>query len=147
LGGKKRIASFAEANGTRDVFYGAHSTDAGVPDFWDCTLRFVECMNEVFGLNEKYPVFINAPFLLSSKSTIIQLGVELGVDFAHTWSCYNSGMKHCGYCLACKTRMKSFIDAGVPDPTEYGKDEEPKDAKITANPEATVSETQSLKPE
>ncbi|HEX8551923.1 MAG TPA: 7-cyano-7-deazaguanine synthase QueC [Abditibacteriaceae bacterium] len=60
-----------------------------------------------------------APFVDKSKSDIVRLGAELGVPFAHTWSCYEGGEKHCGQCGTCVERREAFALANVPDPTEY----------------------------
>ena len=54
-----------------------------------------------------------------TKTDIVRLGADLGVDFSLTWSCYKGGEKHCGKCGTCMERREAFELAGVPDPTEY----------------------------
>ncbi len=53
------------------------------------------------------------------KTAIVQRGVELGVPFVLTWSCYVGGDKHCGKCGTCVERKEAFVRAGVQDPTVY----------------------------
>ena len=76
-------------------------------------------------------ITIHAPLIDLSKSQIIQRGMELGVDYAGTLSCYDpepvsggegSGgdeVRHCGRCDACLLRKNGFAEAGVPDPSDY----------------------------
>ena len=59
------------------------------------------------------------PFITMDKSQIVTEGVRLGVDYAHTWSCYKGGELHCGACGTCVERREAFQLAGVPDPTVY----------------------------
>ena len=49
----------------------------------------------------------------------LRIGQELGVDYAHTWSCYRGGEKACGNCPACVERLKAFAEFGTVDPVEY----------------------------
>lgn len=60
-----------------------------------------------------------APFVSFTKTDIASIGGRLGVDFAHTWTCYEGGDIHCGQCGACQERQEAFRDSGVPDPTIY----------------------------
>ncbi|MCK4266344.1 MAG: 7-cyano-7-deazaguanine synthase, partial [Thermoplasmata archaeon] len=53
------------------------------------------------------------------KSDIIRKGIELGVPFGLTWTCYRGGEKACGTCEACILRLKGFREAGSDDPLEY----------------------------
>ena len=56
-----------------------------------------------------------------SKAEIIKKGIELGIDYSITWSCYNpcTGDKACGKCDSCKFRLKGFKEAGYKDPVQY----------------------------
>ena len=49
------------------------------------------------------------------------MGIELGVQFEHTWTCYEGLDEACGECTACALRLKGFIDAGVEDPIKYSR--------------------------
>ena len=64
-------------------------------------------------------ITIFAPYTSWTKTQIAARGAELGVDFAHTYSCYKGGEKHCGRCGTCCERREALHDAGVPDPTIY----------------------------
>jgi 7-cyano-7-deazaguanine synthase len=59
------------------------------------------------------------PFIDYDKAEIVRRGQALGVDYAHTWSCYKGHEIHCGTCGTCVERREAFIQAGVPDPTPY----------------------------
>ena len=106
--------AFAEAQGIRDVFYGAQAHDEY--GYWDCTAAFLDRMNATLALNRKDAVNIHAPFVTSEKNELVTMGLDLGVDFAHTWSCYRGGDAPCGTCPTCVERQKAFQEAGEPDP-------------------------------
>ena len=59
------------------------------------------------------------PFIAITKGEITAIGASLGVDFAHTYSCYCGRELHCGQCATCRERRESFLTAGIPDPTIY----------------------------
>lgn len=99
-------AAFAESIGIQDVFYGAQSQDEY--GYWDCTIDFVSKINDVLGLNRRVPVRVNAPFVTFSKVDVVRLGVELGVDFDHTWTCYRGDDLPCGECPSCVERKSAF---------------------------------------
>ncbi|RMD78858.1 MAG: 7-cyano-7-deazaguanine synthase QueC [Lentisphaerae bacterium] len=107
-------AAFAEARHCTMVFYGAQAQDEY--GYWDCTEEFVERLNQVFALNRRTRVRVEAPFLHYSKAQIIRLGLELGVDYAHTWSCYRGGESPCGECPTCVERANAFREVGIADP-------------------------------
>jgi 7-cyano-7-deazaguanine synthase len=110
-------AAYAEAQGIRDVFYGAQVHDEY--GYWDCTEVFLERFNAVLGLNRRDAVTIHAPFVGRKKHELVTLGMELGVEFAQTWSCYRGGELPCGSCPTCVERKKAFREAGLADPL-YG---------------------------
>lgn len=110
-------AAYAEAQGIRDVFYGAQALDEY--GYWDCTGQFVERVNQVLALNRRNAVTVHAPFVAKKKFEIVRLGLELGVDFAHTWSCYRGGEQACGRCPTCVERLAAFRQAGAEDPLPY----------------------------
>ena len=110
-------AAFAEANGVYDVFYGAQAQDEY--GYWDCTTEFVTRLNHTLALNRARPVAVHAPFADMPKAGTVALGVELGVDFSHTWSCYRGGAQACGTCPTCVERLNAFKAAGVADPIRY----------------------------
>lgn len=110
-------AAYAEAQGIADVFYGAQAHDEY--GYWDCTRDFVERINALLALNRRTPVRIHAPFIDMGKRDLVPLGMELGVDFSHTWSCYRGGETACGACPTCAERRKAFAEAGIADPLPY----------------------------
>lgn len=110
-------AAYAEARGIRDVFYGAQAQDEY--GYWDCTAQFLERINAVLSLNRHEPVRIHAPFVSKSKAETVRLGLELGVNFAGTWSCYRGGDVACGTCPTCIERLNAFKAVGTDDPLPY----------------------------
>ena len=111
-------AAYAESQGVKDVFYGAQAQDEY--GYWDCTEEFIENLNAVFGLNRKEPVTVHAPFVAMKKAEILKLGLELGVEFARTWTCYRGESRPCGTCPTCMERGAAFREAGVSDPLDAG---------------------------
>jgi 7-cyano-7-deazaguanine synthase len=107
-------AAFAESRQCMDVYYGAQAHDEY--GYWDCTPDFVVRLNNVLALNRRDPVTVHAPFVGKRKAEGVRLGVELGVDFAHTWSCYRGGQQPCETCPTCVERRQAFAEAGVADP-------------------------------
>jgi 7-cyano-7-deazaguanine synthase len=112
-------AAFAEAQGIHDVYYGAQAHDEY--GYWDCTADFIERINSVLSLNRRDAVTIHAPFVSERKSAIVRMGMELGVDFGRTWSCYRGGARPCGDCPTCVERRNAFGEAGFDDPLEGGE--------------------------
>ena len=117
--------AWAEVLGARDLFIGVNALDySGYPD---CRPEFLEAFEKVANLGTKAGVEgarfrIHAPLLRLSKAEIIRRGVELGVDYGLTHSCYDpdASGRACGRCDSCVLRKKGFAEAGVPDPTVYG---------------------------
>jgi 7-cyano-7-deazaguanine synthase len=104
-------AAFAEAQGISDVFNGAQAQDEY--GYWDCSQDFVKRMNDVLSLNRKGSIKVRAPFACMSKSEVVKIGLELGVDYDHTWTCYRGGDEPCGTCPSCVERNKAFADSGA----------------------------------
>ena len=99
-------ASYAEAVGAGAVFYGAQAQDEY--GYWDCTAAFVTRLNAVLALNHREPIVVHAPFADRAKREVVQIGLELGVDYGHTWTCYRGGDKPCGTCPSCVERERAF---------------------------------------
>lgn len=107
-------AAFAEARQVQDIYYGAQAqVEYG---YWDCTENFVEKMNAVLALNRREPVQIHAPFMHDKKEDIVRRGLQLGVDFSQTWSCYTGGKQPCGTCPTCVERNAAFAALNMVDP-------------------------------
>ena len=115
---------FAEAREADEIWLGVNAIDySGYPD---CRPEFLDAFQQVMlrgtrsGIEHGTPRLV-APLVMLSKSDIIQLGVELGVDYALTHSCYDpseTGLA-CGHCDSCILRRRGFLEAGVVDPTKY----------------------------
>lgn len=115
---------WAEILGARDIFIGVNAVDySGYPD---CRPAFIEAFERLANLATKAGVegdrfTIHAPLLDLSKAEIIRRGVELGVDYALTVSCYQADEAGhaCGVCDSCRLRRSGFATAGIADPTLY----------------------------
>jgi 7-cyano-7-deazaguanine synthase len=101
-------AAWAESVGAKRVFYGAQAQDRY--GYWDCTVDFVTRINDVLSLNRETRVTIEAPFAEMSKADLVRVGLALGVDYAHTWSCYRGGDEPCGTCPTCVERSRAFAE-------------------------------------
>lgn len=114
--------AWAEVLGAEDIFFGANILDySGYPD---CRPEYLEAFERLAALGTKagvegaWRLKIHAPLITMTKAEIIKKGLELGVDYALTWSCYSpmpSGVP-CGSCDSCLLRAKGFAEAGVEDP-------------------------------
>ncbi len=117
--------AWAEVIGAGDVFIGVNALDySGYPD---CRPEYLEAFEKMArlatraGVEGKSTLHIHAPLLHSTKKEIILKGLELGVDYSLTHSCYDPGPEgsSCGRCDACRLRLKGFAEAGVRDPLHY----------------------------
>lgn len=112
-------ASLAEVVGAEHIYLGVSEVDYS--GYVDCRKAFVDAMENainlgtVMGAEEGRRIKIHAPFMFMTKAEEIKLGVELGVDFSRTWSCYRGGEKPCGTCDSCLLRARAFAEAGVVD--------------------------------
>lgn len=111
----------AVAEGAQAVATGVHAGDHAVypdcrPEFVLAYERMARIANEGFAV-EGFAVL--APFVDATKADIASLGDQLGVPWAHTWSCYQGGAVHCGRCGTCVERREAFALADVHDPTDY----------------------------
>ena len=116
--------AWGEVLGARDIFIGVNSVDySGYPD---CRPQFIKAFEKCATLGTKaydegWSFKIHAPLQHLTKSEIIARGIELGVDYSKTHSCYNPNDlgQACGKCDSCALRHQGFVDAGVDDPTIY----------------------------
>ena len=108
---------YAVSIGAGQVYYGAHSGDHAI--YPDCRPEFVERMNEVCAIANYQKVEIVTPFLQDSKTAILTAGLEMGLDYNMTWTCYNGRDLACGECGACRERLEAFAENKVNDPLEY----------------------------
>jgi 7-cyano-7-deazaguanine synthase len=112
---------WAEVLGAHDVVIGVNALDySGYPD---CRPEFIAAFEHLAAVATRAGVEgarfrVHTPLISMSKADIIRRGVELGLDYALTHSCYDPlpGGKPCGHCDSCVLRAKGFREAGVPDP-------------------------------
>lgn len=97
------------------VYYGAHADDAAGRAYPDCTPEFIEAMGAAIFEGSGKKVELKAPWWNLNKSMIVGEGVKLGVDFNHTWSCYEGGSEPCGTCGTCIDRKAAFVANGITD--------------------------------
>lgn len=113
-------ASWADALGVADIFIGVSEVDYS--GYVDCREEFIRAMEQavnlgtVLGAEKKQHITLHAPFMHLTKAEEIKWGMELGVDYGLTWTCYRGDEKPCGTCDSCLLRAKAFEEAGVEDP-------------------------------
>jgi 7-cyano-7-deazaguanine synthase len=125
--------AWAEVMEAEHIFIGANAVDySGYPD---CRPEYLSAFEKMANLATKASVegklkfTIHAPLIMMKKSEIIKNGIELGLDYALTWSCYDPQPKKakrsetqnvelvpCGRCDSCIFRAKGFQEAGIGDP-------------------------------
>lgn len=110
---------FAESHGAEGVVIAAHTGDHFI--YADCRETFLESMSAALREGTDTRVEILRPFVEMDKGAIVRRGLELGVDYSKTWSCYKGRELHCGLCGTCVERREAFQLAGSTDPTEYEK--------------------------
>jgi 7-cyano-7-deazaguanine synthase len=115
---------WAEVLDAQDIFLGVNAVDySGYPD---CRPEYIASFEAMANLATKAGVEgrglkIHAPLLTMTKGEIIHKGMELGVDYSLTVSCYQATDEGeaCGVCDSCRLRRQGFEQAGVADPTKY----------------------------
>ncbi len=120
---------FAEAREAQEIWIGVNAVDySGYPD---CRPAFIDAFQQVIlngtrsGIEKREPRIV-APLIELTKAAIIRRGIDLGVDYTLTHSCYDpdSEGRACGHCDSCIIRRRGFAEAGVTDPTLYVSDSE-----------------------
>ena len=109
---------YAESIGAQGVVIAAHSGDHAI--YPDCRNDFMQAMGAAMRAGTYEGIELLSPFVDIDKTEIAKIGHALGVDFAHTWSCYKGDDTHCGVCGTCYERKEAFELAGIDDPTVYG---------------------------
>ena len=116
--------AWAEVLDASAIFIGANAVDySGYPD---CRPEYLQAFEAMANLAtraavEGNPLRIHAPLVRMTKAQIILAGIDAGVDFSLTVSCYQADAagSACGVCDACRIRRAGFAAAGTPDPTRY----------------------------
>lgn len=109
-------ASMALSLGCSVVYYGAHHDDWAGAAYPDCSPAFVEAMARAINEGTGATLRLEAPFVRWGKAAIVAEGLELGVPYELTWSCYEGGQTPCGVCATCLDRAAAFAANGVADP-------------------------------
>jgi 7-cyano-7-deazaguanine synthase len=111
--------SLAEARQADAIFIGVQVGDySGYPD---CRPEFIEAFQRAIdiGTAPKTRITLMTPFIHLTKTEILRKGLDLGVPYEHTWSCYQNNGVACGVCDSCHFRRKAFEDLGIQDPIGY----------------------------
>jgi len=103
------------------IYIGVNAVDfSGYPD---CRPEYIKRFQSLIDVATKKTsgggtMKLEAPLINMSKQEIVKKGIETGVDFSITWSCYRSGKSPCGRCPSCIIRKKGFMEAGIKDPVK-----------------------------
>ncbi len=117
--------AWAETLDISDIFIGVNALDySGYPD---CRPEYIEAFERMANLATKAavegtrPVKIHTPLIRLTKAQIIRRGLELGIDYGMTTSCYDPALDGaaCGHCDACLLRRRGFQENGLQDPACY----------------------------
>jgi 7-cyano-7-deazaguanine synthase len=120
--------AWAEVLGSADIFIGVNALDHG--GYPDCRPEYIAAYERMANLATKAGVEgrqrlrIHTPLIEWTKAEIIRRGLELGVDYSLTSSCYEPGPRGeaCGECDACLLRLKGFAENGASDPVQYQRE-------------------------
>jgi 7-cyano-7-deazaguanine synthase len=117
--------AWSETLGVGDIYIGVNALDySGYPD---CRPEYIEAFERMANLatkaavQGKQPVTIHTPLINLTKAQIIRRGLDLGVDYGITTSCYDPSPDGaaCGQCDACLLRLRGFAENGIEDPARY----------------------------
>lgn len=108
-------------NGADAIALGVHSGDHAI--YPDCRPEFISALRTASLIANYQPIDILAPYLSLDKGRIIERGLEIGVDYSHTWTCYKGLDKACGVCGSCQERLEGFTQNNIADPLDYDKRE------------------------
>jgi len=111
--------SLAEARRAEAIFIGVQTGD--YPGYPDCRPEFIEAFQRVVDLGTAADprITLMTPFVRMTKVDVVRKGLELGVPYEKTWSCYQNNDRACGVCSSCHYRREAFREVGVEDPIEY----------------------------
>lgn len=102
-----------------DIYLGAHADDAAGRAYADCSEEFTSTIGKAINLGTYEKVNLCAPLVNMNKKEVVKTGLDLGVPYDLTWSCYEGGAAQCGTCGTCIDRQMAFIENGVKDPVPY----------------------------
>jgi 7-cyano-7-deazaguanine synthase len=104
-------AAYAESKGIIDIYFAANGDDG--KRFPDCSQSFISALNKLWqSCPNTARIYLHAPYIFMSKADVIRRGLELGVDFDQTLSCYSPVVNSaCGCCLSCVLRQEAMNKA------------------------------------
>ena len=117
-------AAVALSRGCEVIYYGAHADDAAGSAYPDTSEAFNRAISDAVSIGSGNALRICAPFIHRPKSAVVAAGMEMGVPFELTWSCYEGRDRACGVCGTCRDRISAFLENGLKDPIEYETEEE-----------------------
>jgi 7-cyano-7-deazaguanine synthase len=112
-------ASFADIYEIENIGIAVHSVDSPYPD---CRAEFVSSAeaainaSSIMVAKKKNRITVYTPFLGMTKTDVLRIGLELGVPYEKTYSCYRGTVPPCGECATCRQRMEAFRSLGLEDP-------------------------------
>ncbi|WP_052080817.1 7-cyano-7-deazaguanine synthase QueC [Porphyromonas sp. COT-239 OH1446] len=110
-------AGLAESHALGSIYIANHFGDHAL--YPDCRASFIEPMTRAVREGTTNAVELIAPYTHLDKGQIASIGARLGIDYSHTWSCYQGRELHCGECSTCLERREAMAQAGLEDPTAY----------------------------
>jgi 7-cyano-7-deazaguanine synthase len=111
--------SYAESRSADAIFIGVQALDySGYPD---CRPQFIAAFQRAIdlGTSDTTAIRLESPFVGLTKTEILRIGLDLGVPYDLTWSCYQDGHEACGVCGSCHYRQAAFAELGIPDRIPY----------------------------
>lgn len=110
------LAGIADSSGASKIYLASHSGDHHI--YKDCRFEFTQAMNLAVYLGTDNSVKVEAPFNHLTKAQILKQGLDMGIDYGKTWTCYKGEVKPCieDLCGTCYERVEAFDINGVKDP-------------------------------
>lgn len=110
--------SHAEAVGATEVWHGATAVDS-LAGYWDASGEFMPLLNNLCDLNREHRIAVMTPLINCDKKDIVLRGIELGVPFEHTYTCYSGEELADATSPSSSLRIQGFVKAGYKDPIKY----------------------------
>ncbi len=112
-------AAYAETRSITDLYISPVRDDHAA--YRDCRRVFYDALQNALslGATRETSIRIHTPFVTWSKMDVVRVGLELGVPYEDTHTCYNGTRPACGLCDACVERLAAFEANGVSDPIAY----------------------------
>ena len=114
--------AYAETHNANSIFIGSHAE--GTENVANVPPEFYEVFQKAanLGTAPDVDVKIRAPFADSTRSEIVEQGMEWGTPFEVTWDCYRETPPACGTCRGCRRRLNAFEEVGTDDPLPYASE-------------------------